>query len=70
MPEARGRGIHRALIGERIRLGLAAGCDLFGADAEPGSRSEGNLRAAGFIAIGRRARWRTSALEPSESSEP
>lgn len=65
VPEARGRGVHRALVAERIRLGIAAGCDLVGADADAGTRSEANLRAAGLVPIGRRARWRTVAFAAS-----
>lgn len=67
-PEARGRGIHRALVGERIRIGRTAGCDLVGADAESGSRSEGILRRAGLEPLGRRSRWPAAAFARESAS--
>ena len=44
----RGRGIQRALIVERVRLGLARGARAFLSLAEPGSVSARNLARCGF----------------------
>lgn len=48
IPEARGRGIQRALIGARARVAAELGCDTVAADAEPGSVSAANLAAMGL----------------------
>ena len=52
VPDARGRGIQRALIGARARLAAVAGCDLLGASAVVGSISARNLERMGFEQIG------------------
>jgi MOSC domain-containing protein YiiM/GNAT superfamily N-acetyltransferase len=51
-PEARGKGIQRALIAVRIRAAIAANCDLIGAQAEPGEVSARNLNAMGLRHLG------------------
>jgi MOSC domain-containing protein YiiM/GNAT superfamily N-acetyltransferase len=58
VPDARGRGIQRALIGARARLAAAEGCDLLGASAEMGSVSARNLERMGFRQIGTRQHHR------------
>jgi GNAT superfamily N-acetyltransferase len=52
-PEARGRGIQRALIAARVRAALEAGCDVVGAAAEPGEVSANNLERMGMRPLGR-----------------
>ncbi|MDL2335107.1 MAG: MOSC domain-containing protein [Chloroflexota bacterium] len=51
-PDARGKGIQRALIAARIRAAIEAGCDLVGAQAEPGEVSARNLNALGLRHLG------------------
>jgi MOSC domain-containing protein YiiM/GNAT superfamily N-acetyltransferase len=51
-PDARGKGIQRALIAARIRAAVEAGCDLVGAQAEPGEVSARNLSALGLRHLG------------------
>jgi MOSC domain-containing protein YiiM len=51
-PEARGRGIQTALIATRIRAAIDAGCDLVGAQAEPGEVSARNLQRMGMRRLG------------------
>ena len=51
-PEARGRGIQQALIAARIRAAIEAGCDLVGAQAEPGEVSARNLQRMGMRRLG------------------
>ena len=51
-PQARGRGIQRALIAERIRAAIDAGCDLVGAQADPGEVSARNLQRMGLRRLG------------------
>jgi MOSC domain-containing protein YiiM/GNAT superfamily N-acetyltransferase len=58
VPEARGRGIQRALLAARARLAAAEGCDLLGATAEVGSVSARNLERMGFEQIGIRENHR------------
>ncbi len=48
MPEARGRGIQRALIAARTAVAVELGCDTVAADTEPGTISAMNLAAMGF----------------------
>lgn len=54
LPEARGRGIQRALIAHRAELAAAAGCTRVMATASAGSLSAANLEAAGMHEIWRR----------------
>jgi len=56
-PQARGRGLQRALIAERARAAAQAGCDLIGAAAEPGSISADNLQQAGLRRVGARGHY-------------
>lgn len=51
-PEARGRGIQTALIAARIQAAIDAGCDLVGAQAEPGEVSARNLMRMGLRRLG------------------
>lgn len=53
-PEARGRGIQRALIAARVGAAIEAGCDLVGASAEPDGVSARNLERMGMRRIGTR----------------
>ncbi len=53
-PDARGRGIQRALIAARARAAIEAGCDLVGATAKPGDVSARNLERMGMRRIGQR----------------
>jgi GNAT superfamily N-acetyltransferase len=48
LPAHRGRGVHQALIAERLRAARQAGCDLATAATMPGSGSERNYLRAGF----------------------
>jgi MOSC domain-containing protein YiiM len=65
LPEARGRGIQRALIAERARLGAAAGCRTITATAEVGSVSARNLEALGIRRIWTRALYRVDPDRPT-----
>ncbi len=56
-PEARGRGIQRALIAARARAAAEGGCDLIGSSAEPGGVSARNLQRAGLRRIGQRGNY-------------
>jgi MOSC domain-containing protein YiiM/GNAT superfamily N-acetyltransferase len=58
IPEARGRGIQRALVAERVKLAVERGCDLVGASAELGSMSARNLAVMGMRPVGRRRHYR------------
>lgn len=55
IPEARGRGIHRALIAARARAAESLGCDLVTAEANPGTPSERNQLAMGLVRVSTRA---------------
>jgi GNAT superfamily N-acetyltransferase len=44
----RRRGVHAAMIAERLRLALDAGCDLATAGTHPGSTSQRNYQRLGF----------------------
>jgi GNAT superfamily N-acetyltransferase len=48
LPAFRGRGIHLAMIRERIRCALESGCDLIAAGTLPGSGSQRNYERSGF----------------------
>jgi MOSC domain-containing protein YiiM/GNAT superfamily N-acetyltransferase len=56
-PEARGRGIQKALIAARIRAAIDAGCDLVGASAEPTEVSARNLQLTGMRRLGSRSSY-------------
>jgi MOSC domain-containing protein YiiM/GNAT superfamily N-acetyltransferase len=51
-PEARGRGIQRAMIAARIKAAIDADCDLVGAQADPDEVSARNLKRMGLQALG------------------
>jgi len=63
LPDARGRGIQRALIGERIAHAARLGCDMAGSLAESGSVSAANLERLGFEPVAARRRYR---VEPAD----
>ncbi|HVR89365.1 MAG TPA: hypothetical protein VHG53_07465 [Candidatus Limnocylindria bacterium] len=52
LPAHRGQSIQRALIAERVRLGLARGGRAFLSLAEPGGTSARNLGRSGFRDVG------------------
>ena len=53
VPEARGRGVGRALIAAAEDWGRAQGCREFASDAEPGNQvSAAAHRAVGFVEVG------------------
>ena len=58
VPWARGRGIHRALIAERIRRAMDAGCRRVTATADVGTASAANLTRMGLPKIWTRALYR------------
>jgi MOSC domain-containing protein YiiM/GNAT superfamily N-acetyltransferase len=58
VPEARGQGLHRALLAERARLATTMGCTLVGGSAVPGSLSARNLEQVGFRRVGTRKQYR------------
>ncbi|MET0340756.1 MAG: GNAT family N-acetyltransferase [Polyangiales bacterium] len=56
-PEARRRGVQRALLHARLRDGLARGTDLAVVTTQPGSASQQNVLRAGFALAYARAVW-------------
>ena len=64
MPEARGRGIQRALIGARAAHARALGCDLVGASANAGGVSARNLERVGAQTVAVRGRYRLDPAAP------
>lgn len=60
LPDFRGRGCQRALIGARLAAAAAAGCELVVATAEFGSTSQRNLERAGVRIAYTKAVWRLS----------
>ena len=62
LPEARGRGIQRALIADRIRRGLEAGSTRVLATAELDSISAANLEALGIPRIWNRGHFRVDTM--------
>ena len=59
----RGRGVQRALVAQRIRLALDAGCDLAASSAVVAGTSERNLLRLGFTSQYVKTTW-TRALMP------
>lgn len=64
LPEARGRGIQRALIRERATFAARLGCDLIGASANTGGVSARNLELVGARIVAERGRYRIEAGSP------
>ena len=58
LPEARGRGLHQALIALRAARASDLGCDLVVASATSGSASDRNLERSGLRAVGRMGAYR------------
>jgi MOSC domain-containing protein YiiM/GNAT superfamily N-acetyltransferase len=67
LPAARGRGIQRALIAERIRLAIERRCTIVTASALVGSASARNLEAMGFRPVHKQALYR---FDPAAQPEP
>jgi GNAT superfamily N-acetyltransferase len=57
VPELRRRGLQGALLRERMRHALRAGCDLAMMVAEPGSESQRNAERKGFQVAYTRMKW-------------
>lgn len=55
LPEARGRGVQKALLQQRLNDAVAAGCDLAVVTTAPGSRSQENVMRRGFELLYTRA---------------
>ena len=62
LPDARGRGIQRAMIAARAAVAAQDGCDLIAAWALAGAHSSGNLERAGLPRIGERVAVRVADL--------
>jgi MOSC domain-containing protein YiiM/GNAT superfamily N-acetyltransferase len=67
LPRARGHGIQRALIAERVRLATDRRCTVAAASALAESSSAGNLEAMGFEAVHEQALYR---FHPGAGREP
>jgi GNAT superfamily N-acetyltransferase len=65
LPQARGRGLQRALIAARARLAAEVSADALATSAPPGSISERNLVRSGFRSLGIRDVYR---FDPAEGS--
>ena len=61
LPEARGRGIQRALIAARIERARRLGCDLVGASAVAEGSSARNMEREGMRTVAVRRRYRVPA---------
>jgi GNAT superfamily N-acetyltransferase len=61
VPELRRRGLHRALVEERMRYAFDHGCDLAMMVAEPGSDSQRNAERKGFRIAYTRTKWRLAS---------
>jgi MOSC domain-containing protein YiiM/GNAT superfamily N-acetyltransferase len=64
VPEARGRGIQRALIRERAAHARRLGCDIVGASANGGGVSAANLQRVGALTVAVRGRYRIDPTAP------
>jgi MOSC domain-containing protein YiiM/GNAT superfamily N-acetyltransferase len=64
LPDARGRGIQRALIRERAAHALRLGCDIIGASANAGGVSARNLERVGARIVAVRGRYRIEPTPP------
>ena len=61
VPELRRRGLHRALVEERMRYAFDHGCDLAMMVTEPGSESQRNAERKGFRVAYTRTKWRLAS---------
>ena len=61
IPELRRRGLHRALLDERLRYAFDHGCDLAMMVTEAGSDSQRNAENKGFRIAYTRTKWRLSS---------
>jgi len=66
VPDARGRGIQRAMISARVALAIEHGCDLVGAWAEPDKFSSANLEQLGLRQIGTRDHFKYKPRPPAQ----
>ena len=57
VPEARGRGAQRALLGARLRFASSMGCTIAMMCAAPGSSSQRNAERSGFRIAYTRIKW-------------
>ena len=57
LPKFRGEGIHTALISERLKLAIEAGCTAVTGQAEAGSTSQGNQQRAGLGIVHTKCIW-------------
>jgi MOSC domain-containing protein YiiM/GNAT superfamily N-acetyltransferase len=67
LPVARGHGLQRAMIRERIRIAIEEGCDVVAAHAGLGTISERNLLACGLRRVGTRDVYR---FDPAADPAP
>ena len=58
VPELRRRGLHAALLQERMRYAAQHGCDLAMMVAEAGSNSQRNAERKGFRVAYTRLKWK------------
>ncbi|HET9347421.1 MAG TPA: GNAT family N-acetyltransferase [Candidatus Limnocylindrales bacterium] len=70
LPEARGRGIQRALIAHRAATAAELGCTRVMATADVGSVSASNLIASGMPLIWRRQHYRLDAVAVPHAAHP
>lgn len=66
-PASRGRGLHIALINDRIARAREAGASLMRATARPASPSERNFRRSGFTVLYTRVLWERKAADYSDA---
>jgi MOSC domain-containing protein YiiM/GNAT superfamily N-acetyltransferase len=68
VPAARGKGLQRVLVAERVRLARERGCTLVGASAADGSASWHNLERLGLRPIGTRGHYRYQPAAREEAT--
>jgi GNAT superfamily N-acetyltransferase len=61
VPEARRRGVQRALLAARMGIAAKQGCDLAVMCASPGSTSQRNAERQGFRIAYTRVKWQRAA---------
>ena len=67
LPDARGRGVQRALLAARAERAVALRCDIIGAASVDGGASSENVRRMGFRRVGTRRAFR---YEPDRLTRP